>query len=64
MLDPTNQQREMVDGKVWARLRMQVGRRLGGVIERYSRGLWSLMVQAGGDAGQGEVESGGGGGGG
>ena len=31
VLDPTNQQRETTDGKVWARLGMQVG----GVTRRY-----------------------------
>ena len=43
VLDPTDQQRETTDGKVWARLGMQVG----GVTRRYSGGMLSSVVLEG-----------------
>ena len=42
--DQISQQRETTDGKVGARLDMQVGGRLGRVIGSYSGGLLSLAV--------------------
>ena len=42
--NPLGQQRKMTNRKVWARSRMQVEERLGGVIRKYLGGLWSSAV--------------------
>ena len=44
VLDPIGQQRETVDGKVWARSGMQVDGRSGRVMGRDSEGLLSSAV--------------------